>query len=776
MTVEERLILTIEELRILPPLAFARLGSADKPQPSYELGENTSDPLGFRQIKKQQSFIIDEEGNLTKDDADYSDPNSMFRDKDKIRPVAPFFELYAFNTGSKVLEPLTVEMLGKAQLNLSAIQWRVHVQNRKVFRRTGDTKDIVEADTKFFSDHGRHELHGKCGNFGNDEHYVHFGCVQFVRPGADGAIRLRFTPAKGIIYGPRDDQGRDEIYVPPEKPIYRKGGWPRFDESQPGKGTLPSETLPPSLFANKAAVPPWLNNNRAESRGYFDDVCDGFISVSIKGTELKANARICVGPPSFIPDALFIRTLDDDLDQVINGPTAEDIAVKKARELTLDIVRRGFEAVRFMNVAVMNGNPINGRAAEQFDTMPAEESFATERPVRPVMSPAGMDTAGVMALHRQVYATLCAGGAPWFARLLRKPGEMGDLTDRGRRKMPALMSGADSFYLALTHRQIATVEKAAEAATEVEAKSDATEQGISPRNLSAMLRYKASGNPLNSRPEMAIANCCPGLEVDFRAVWRRLFEGIVLSEHDNYVIEDCRTTANGMPAKPNLKGHRLLDIFFFGPVIAKLKGPSPSDPQGDVPVYSENNPHGVWTMEWSNCLAKVVAAQRKFKAEPPPGAPDKFEVNCVFTAQPAKEPQPGDPSPIIVQLAVRNFFEDETAVISEELAKAGELTQGLCSPWQNDLRECSCFYWASSRPDFVNMTIGEDGLSHGDNWLAKGRTGEYVPDDYADARLIGYDDLFKNWEKQLQFQIGGNDSAPNLMAPSVTPKPDPSKP
>lgn len=108
-------------------------------------------------------------------------------------------------------------------------------------------------------------------------------------------------------------------------------------------------------------------------------------------------------------------------------------------------------------------------------------------------------------------------------------------------------------------------------------------------------------------------------------------------------------------------------------------------------------------------------------------------------------------------LVVRDFFEEGTAVISEDLAQAGELTQGLCSPWQNDLRECSCYYWASSRPDFVNTYIGKDGLTHGDNWFAKARTGEYVPDDYADPRLVGYDDLFQDWE-QLQFQIKGKDA------------------
>ena len=97
-------------------------------------------------------------------------------------------------------------------------------------------------------------------------------------------------------------------------------------------------------------------------------------------------------------------------------------------------------------------------------------------------------------------------------------------------------------------------------------------------------------------------------------------------------------------------------------------------------------------------------------------------------------------------------------MISRELAKPGELTQGLCSPWQNDYRECSCYYWASARPDFVNVEVSASGRSTGDNWMQKERTGQYVPDDYVDERLIDYDDLFREWEKWLRVQIGGRDS------------------
>jgi hypothetical protein len=110
-----------------------------------------------------------------------------------------------------------------------------------------------------------------------------------------------------------------------------------------------------------------------------------------------------------------------------------------------------------------------------------------------------------------------------------------------------------------------------------------------------------------------------------------------------------------------------------------------------------------------------------------------------------------------MKFEVRKFFDKDTAVISEVLASAGELTQGLCSPWQNDYRECSCYYWASSRPDYINVEPAGNGLSKGDNWFQMERTGTYVPDDYVDSRLVLYDELFLEWEHWLRFQVGGKD-------------------
>ncbi len=63
-----------------------------------------------------------------------------------------------------------------------------------------------------------------------------------------------------------------------------------------------------------------------------------------------------------VPDSLFVRSLADDLEQVIYGPeVSHDEPYEVTRDRALDIVRRAYETVRFMNVSVMNGNNFKGR-------------------------------------------------------------------------------------------------------------------------------------------------------------------------------------------------------------------------------------------------------------------------------------------------------------------------------------------------------------------------------------------------------------------------------
>lgn len=275
---------------------------------------------------------------------------------------------------------------------------------------------------------------------------------------------------------------------------------------------------------------------------------------------------------------------------------------------------------------------------------------------------------------------------------------------------------------------------------------------VHPRNLTAQMNYVGRGNPPSSHPDQAISNCYPGLEFDFRNIWRRVFEGITLHEADNIVIDAA-------PEFEHLKLHRLLvvgeqDIVVpvFGPQL-----PAASDGQvPPVPLATATNPDAVWALEWSNALA---AALREHAGR---------TVRCLFTADEARTMVgiPKDRSKLLAaDLRIRALFPQSTAVdepipvIEESLVEPGELTQSLCSPWQNDYRECACYYWAASRPDYVNVEFdAETGTTNGNMWLSKDREPRgYILDDRSDPRLVTYDDLFREWEGLLRFIVGGRD-------------------
>jgi hypothetical protein len=789
-------MMSIFGLRILPPFAIARLGSAGEPLDNYTIEENPEHPLDFRMIKGAQTLIVDEG---TGEIAEARTPQTVtFKNGGKMRPVAPFLEVFAQTDPdpSKPLEPLTLALLAEHGLGEGDVKWCVTVANRKVVRRTNDPNDLVAADTGWFSSHESHRLEGYCKNFIAADRFIDFGRVRYITPNKKfPQIRLRFTPAQGLIYGPNvgveSAHGAPLRYqVPTECQIYDKSkGWFLFNAdstapdanagaatsspvSSPKTGTDPqttafyNDTLPPSLFAIFPPAPSWLNNDVAISRGYLDDACDGFVDVRLTlrdGTQLSAGARICAAPPVVVPDSLFVRTLLDDLEQVIEGPEiSADEPYEVIRAKAEDIVRRAYETVRLMNVAVMNGNAPEGRPPLSIDTKPADEAGNTDRLERPVLTPATVDTLAIMALHEQVFAALRSGAMPWFLRILRQPEEVADFTDEGRRKMPALMCGADDNYLALTRRQIDIIRAASDMmAFTPDLTWHTTRNGearnaqeLTPRNRTAHVSYAAAGNPISSRPVNAIANCCPGLEVDFRAVWRRIFEGIELREYDNLVLNVDANLDD--PRKAKLKGHRLLRVNGTK-VMAQMIGPSPDSRFDTVVLATQDNPDGVAPLEWSNALARILHENA--------GQP----VTCDFTAEESPDdqvwwddgdddhPPPPPPPHLTLTFRIRPFFEGETAVISRTLAEVGELTQGLCSPWQNDYRECSCYYWAAARPDYVNVEPAANGMSQGDNWLQKEHTGHYVPDDYVDSRLIMYDDLFLKWEELLRMVVRGRD-------------------
>ena len=135
----------ITELRILPPLVIARLGSSPHPLENYNLNP-PEDLLGFRKLDPTETLAVDEQsGEISRA---YTPSKIVFRDGDHIRPVAPFLEVFA-RTDSGQLEPLTSNLLKDNGLSPVDVKWTVKVGNLKVFRRTGDVGDQIFAEQSF---------------------------------------------------------------------------------------------------------------------------------------------------------------------------------------------------------------------------------------------------------------------------------------------------------------------------------------------------------------------------------------------------------------------------------------------------------------------------------------------------------------------------------------------------------------------------------------------------------------------------------------------------
>jgi hypothetical protein len=129
-------------------------------------------------------------------------------------------------------------------------------------------------------------------------------------------------------------------------------------------------------------------------------------------------------------------------------------------------------------------------------------------------------------------------------------------------------------------------------------------------------------------------------------------------------------------------------------------------------------------------------------------------VACIFVGQDNKPRGP-------FRLKVRRLIEAGTALISREASLPGEITESLCSPWQTDYIGCACYYWASNRPDYVNIEQPQGPTTVGHNWLDVAR--HEMRDGrplytLKDEHLLQHKDVMQNWEKKFQFIIRGLDA------------------
>lgn len=231
-----------------------------------------------------------------------------------------------------------------------------------------------------------------------------------------------------------------------------------------------------------------------------------------------------------------------------------------------------------------------------------------------------------------------------------------------------------------------------------------TAKKIFPRNLTARLAYQAAGNPVSSRLEDEVGNCFPGLGIDLRNLDRRFFPGLVF----NFAGREHRELD---PEKPELYGARLAsvedecdpDLHTSDPVAIALLAEFHS-PRG------RELREGEWFIETIEQHGKEIAlSDRNSQGEPIPMdgmavwrivrslSPGSLKLKLMRRDALDENGQ----HPTIELNGWRRQFVDAKTGTLNEVYQPGELVQSLCSPWQHDMRDCACMYWASNRPDIA---------------------------------------------------------------------------
>lgn len=290
---------------------------------------------------------------------------------------------------------------------------------------------------------------------------------------------------------------------------------------------------------------------------------------------------------------------------------------------------------------------------------------------------------------------------------------------------------------------------------------------IKAKNVTAQLYYRGVGNAPASHPETAVGNFFPGLEFNFQNVWKRIFIGIELVEYGGLVlaVDQDEFVASGGKAPDGFDLNSLVNAF-----VETIDGqPLHYDVQLP-PDQPAPNPVPQIYLEWSNALAKLHATKG--------GTDQTAEVYFVkpgLVTEPDGKVCTCDVRTGPLQLKVRRLIEPETALIRRETSLPGEITESLCSPWQTDYIGCACYYWASNRPDFVNIedVTRQDPAGQartetvGHNWLNLGR----MTDDggspiytLREENLLQHRDVMQGWEHKFQFIIKGRDAPDGLAS------------
>ena len=375
---------TIQDIFIDPPLAIARLGGSSMPQDAYlwvtapepRAGDTTTISPTWTLMVQQDATIVP-----------VLPTQVTLRDGPLVRPVAPFFEIWARlgkagrspSTWRDV--PLTPALLAKHGAALTDLVLQIDAKNLKAARRTGNpdlgfgtyppatlsADQHVPLSLLASSPGGAREPLIPLGE------NIPLGHVQMLRSrpqpkrgaraqqGLEWAdfvnvevIRFRFTPARGLVYGveaagkPSQTSpgarppGRLRIAVDPKNAFLSShAGW---------AGTPANDSVEPADTYDGAG--PGINH---PALGVVDDTCEvrfqATLTLPHRDRPLSASAHAFVGPPDFAPDRRPFLSLADELNaRGESNADSRKMSAAQTDEWVQDLFERVFETVSLFNV------------------------------------------------------------------------------------------------------------------------------------------------------------------------------------------------------------------------------------------------------------------------------------------------------------------------------------------------------------------------------------------------------------------------------------------
>jgi hypothetical protein len=382
----------IQSIFIDPPIAVARLGGSTVPQDAY-LWVESPDPRsdGETTIVPTWSLEILPDGSVSP-----TLPTELrFRDGALIRPVCPFFELWALmgEPGSAPATwheaPVTPALLSRQGASESSLTLRIDARNLKAARRTGNpahgfgTRPVVEITG---DDHSAHVLFGISPGPNPrmipSGRSIPLGSVQVMRskPNQPAApwtgivdlevIRWRFTPGRGRFFGPPQALQTSPPAVEAANAFLNaNAGWFGAEMS--------SAIIPQDTYDGAEA-------GDSTSLGVVDDTCEARIQVSLtlpgSAGPLVAFANVFAGPPDFAPDRRPFLSLADELNDRSADAAARNAAMSPSDrdQWVEDLFERVYETVSLFNLdhyraaraITLTGNRLAARIAN--DGVPDE--------------------------------------------------------------------------------------------------------------------------------------------------------------------------------------------------------------------------------------------------------------------------------------------------------------------------------------------------------------------------------------------------------------------